>query len=234
MHYAGQLANDLPISRDQKFISTANLALGIALANSVPNPFAGLLPGTILNGKTTTLEQTLLPYPQYGGFSKIETNGTSNYNGLQVRFEKRVSDGFHLLASYTYSKSMVTGYLNDQDTALRHWINPYDLPQVLTIASGYNLPSFENNSNMLLRQALGGWALNVIYTYTSGQLYAAQGGVQSTGLNPRIPHPTRAQEFNICTITTTGALQNCTGNEQPAWSITKPFTLITSLHILAV
>ena len=94
---------------------------------------------------------------------------------------------------------MVTGYLNDQDTALRSWIDPYDLPHVLTISSGYELPFFQRSSNRLLKQALGGWALNVIYSYSSGQLFAAPAGVQSTGLSPRILNPTRAHEFNTCT-----------------------------------
>jgi hypothetical protein len=59
----------------------------------------------------------------------------------------------------------------------------------------------------------------------AGKMYGAPGGVQSTGINPRISHPTRAHNFNTCTITVSGTLQNCTYETQPAWSITKPFTL---------
>ncbi|HEY4382751.1 MAG TPA: TonB-dependent receptor [Acidobacteriaceae bacterium] len=225
MHYVGQLTNNIPNTRNQNFTSVANLALGNSLNTGVPNPFAGLLPGTSLNGATVPRQQTLLPYPQYTNFNAIFTNGTTAYNGLQVRFEKRVTHGFHMLVSYTYSKSMVTGYLNDQDTTLRSWIDHYDLPQVLTISGGYNLPWFAHSTNFAAREFLSGWAANIIYSYSAGELYAAPTGVQATGVNPHIANPTRVHFFNTCTLTTTGARQNCVGSEQPAWAINQPFTL---------
>ena len=48
---------------------------------------------------------------------------------------------------------------------------------------------------------------------------------QSAVINPRISNPTRVREFNTCTITISGTLYNCVVNEQPAWSITEPYTL---------
>ena len=35
------------------------------LTANVANPFAGLLPGTTLNGSTVQLQQLLLPFPQF-------------------------------------------------------------------------------------------------------------------------------------------------------------------------
>ena len=56
-------------------LSVPNLALGDAtqggnpnyLNTQVPNPFAGLLPGTSLNNATVTRQQLLLPYPEFTG-----------------------------------------------------------------------------------------------------------------------------------------------------------------------
>jgi hypothetical protein len=236
VRYVGQLTGNLPLSRNPNFISVANLALGTALNRSVANPFAGQVPGTALNGATTTVQQTLLPFPQYAppptinaysssSFTEIFNTGTTSYNALQLRIEKRVSHGFHFLLSYTFQKSILTGYLNNQDTYLRSWIDQYDLPQILTISTGYTLPFFANSSNGFLRQSLGGWSGNLILTASSGQLFAAPTGVQATGLNPHIANPTRDHAFNTCTLTVAGTLQNCVSNEQPAWAINKPFTL---------
>jgi hypothetical protein len=228
-HYVGQLTNNIPNTRNQNFTSVANLALGNALNTAVPNPFAGLLPGTTLNGATISRQQSLLPFPQYTTFSEIFTNGTTAYNSLQVRYEKRVSHGFHVLVAYTLSKSMVTGYLNDQDTNLRSEIDRYDLPEVLTISGGYTLPFFAHSSHFALREALSGWAANIIYSYSAGELFGAPAGVQATGLNPHIANPTRAHAFNTCTITVSGTMQNCVNGEQPAWRINQPFALNNTL-----
>ncbi|HWB32184.1 MAG TPA: TonB-dependent receptor [Acidobacteriaceae bacterium] len=225
VHYVGQLTDNLPMTRNQNYTSLANLALGNALNTSVPNPFAGQLPGTSLNGATISRQQSLLPYPQYTTFNEIFTNGHSAYNGLQVRYEKRITHGFHYLVSYTYSKNMLTAYLNDQDTYPRSEIDHYDLPHVLTISGGYNLPFFAHSSHVLAREFLSGWSANIIYNYSSGELFGVPSGVQATGVNPHIPNPTRAHFFNTCTITVAGTLQNCVGNEQPAWAINKPFAL---------
>jgi hypothetical protein len=224
LRYVGQLTNNLPNSRNQNFTSIANLALGNKLNTTVVNPFAGQLPGTSLNNPTITLQQSLLPFPQYTSFNRIITNGTTNYNGLQARVEKRLTDGLNVRVSYSYSKSMVTGYLNDQDTDLRNWIDPLGLTHNLTIAGGYALPFF-NKGNKVLQQTLGGWSTNVIVSKSSGMLYGAPGGVQATGINPRVANPTFQREFDTCTLTTSGTRQNCIGDEPAVWTITPAFTL---------
>lgn len=92
--YVGQISDNLPTSRNVNFLSVANLALGNQLNTQVPNPFAGALPGTFLNGPTYSLEQSLLPYPQYGSFSENLNDLSTDYNGLQLRLEKRLSSQF--------------------------------------------------------------------------------------------------------------------------------------------
>jgi hypothetical protein len=137
--------------------------LGNQLNTIVANPFAGLLPGTTFNSSTITLQQSLLPCRQYSTFNRIITNGTTNYNGIQARLEKRLTNGLNVRVSYSFAKSMVSGYLNDQDVALRHWLDSLAVPQNLTGAGGYALPFFKTG-NKLLTQTLGGWSTNLILT----------------------------------------------------------------------
>jgi hypothetical protein len=94
--YNGRFGRDLPTSYNRDSVSFGQyLQFGASLTGtSVPNPYANLLPGTGLNGATMTLQQSLLPYPQFTGIT--ETNmaiGTSKYNSVVVQFEKRLSHG---------------------------------------------------------------------------------------------------------------------------------------------
>jgi len=43
----------------------------------------------------------LPPYPEYALVLSQDKNRSSNYNGLQVRLEKRMSHGLSLLGAYT-------------------------------------------------------------------------------------------------------------------------------------
>jgi hypothetical protein len=225
VHYVGQITNSLANYRNPNFTSVADLARGNSLNDQLPNPFAGLLPGTSLNSATWSRQQSLLPFPQYTDITQVNTDGSTNYNGLQVRFEKRLTHGLNFLGSYTYSKSMLTGYLNDQDTFQTHYLDPNDQPHVFSISGGYELPFFKERHNGIVKEALGGWSTNIILSKTSGALFALTTGVQATGVNPRISNPTRQKYFNTCTITTGGALQNCDPGQSPVWAITQPFSL---------
>ncbi|MCC6343390.1 MAG: TonB-dependent receptor [Bryobacterales bacterium] len=51
--------------------------------------------------------QARRPLPQFGPVTRyIQADSTSNYNGLQTRFERSFSSGLSVLATYTYSSSL--------------------------------------------------------------------------------------------------------------------------------
>ncbi len=51
-------------------------------------------------------EQSRRLYPGYGNVSVVDSAINSNYNGLQLTVEKRLSAGLSILANYTWSKDM--------------------------------------------------------------------------------------------------------------------------------
>src|SRR6202030_1659013 len=107
--------NHLPdFSQQLDALPDKYLSLGSNLISQVQNPFVGLLGSanhtTLNTSPTVQLQQLLLPYPQYTGYS-IGAAGWSgsDYNSLQVKLEKRMRGSGTLLVSYTVSKMLTTG-----------------------------------------------------------------------------------------------------------------------------
>jgi hypothetical protein len=167
-----QYLSTLPV-RDQATIT--------ALTASVQNPFAGL--ATSQNGTATSVSQLLARFPEFpsgtGSFGTgvIENNapaGSSFYESLNVRFEKRFSGGLSFIGNYIHSKLIERlVYLNDTDTAPEKRISPFDHPNRFVTALVYQLP-FGRGKKYLSGVShwqdliVGGWGLNGIYTYQTG------------------------------------------------------------------
>jgi hypothetical protein len=171
--YVGSRTHGLGVSKQVDDISAAQLALGTAYLNTaVPNPFAGLLPGTGLNGPTTTRRQLLRPFPQFTGITRNETPiGHEWYNSFQLQVQKRLSHGFHALLTYTFSTTMgAVSYLNNQfaDNQLERARVAEDLPHRASIFAGYTVPFFQK-SHGILRALLAGWQAQLIAVFQSGR-----------------------------------------------------------------
>jgi hypothetical protein len=144
------------------------------LTANIPNPFAGLLPGTSLNGSTIQRQQLLRPYPQFASISMRDYQGYSWYNSLQVRLERRFSRGFTTLVGYSLSKKMdATEYLNPSDPLPYRTISAMDRPHQLSFSAIYELPfgkgrQFASGINRLGDALIGGWQIGSVYQYNSG------------------------------------------------------------------
>jgi hypothetical protein len=162
----------LPV-RDQATIT--------ALTTTATNPFSGL--ATSQNTASTTVEQLLARFPQFpvgsGSFStgvieNNETIGSSFYESLNVRFQKRFSQGMTFVANYVHSRleEKIT-YLNDTDTQLEKRVSPFDHPNRFVTALVYQLPfgrgqKFGSSQPRWVDAAIGGWGFNMIYTAQTG------------------------------------------------------------------
>ena len=231
--YNGRFGRALPSSYNRNSISAAQFQqLGASLTGTnVANPYAGLLPGTALNGATLTLQQSLLPYPQFTGVT--ETNmalGTSKYQSLVLQFEKRLSRGLSVMMNGTFGKNTTfNSYLNNGMDAPGRFItrDGGTPPHVFNLVFTYTENLFQGRSR-LLKSALNGWQVSGYSQWVSGALLNV-GGAYFTGVNPTLPNPTFKRWFNTCTLNqNTNLRQNCTSDTEPvAWLIQKPFTLNT-------
>ena len=204
-------------SRNLDQIDPANLQLGNALLQSVPNPFFGTIATGPLSGPTVPRQQLLLPYPQYngvsGGWSSL---GYSIYHAFALKIEKRFSQNFSLLAAYTLSK-IIDGAVGNggavrpggaNDFGILNWYNLRaerskgieDVPQRLVLTALWELP-FAKQGNPVKRFVLGGWHFNAISTIESGRSIALNSGGNNrpnvvAGQNPISGDRSLARWFN--------------------------------------
>ena len=241
--FAGNDATQLSVSKAVNYLPRSYYALpgnaipvpSATLLAQVTNPMAGKITGSSLSNATISQQSLYVPYPEFGGLTEsTHAIGTSLYNSLQISVEKRIGAGLQGRLSYTWDKIMqATSYLNDQDDwSMLARTQASEPTQVLTFSMTYMLPIL-NNSKGLLHNVLGGWEANGIIRYLNGSLVGGQGGVYSTGLNPKLDNRTYQQWFNTCTINTSGARQNCIdANQAVAFIQTPSYTLRTLSTVL--
>lgn len=118
------------------------------------------------------------PYPQYGYIGQIFANGTSKYNGLEAKYQRRPGEsGLSLLVAFTYAKSW------DDASGGREATSPYvpagfnwgrgqaSIPGRLAITPGYRSPFGPRGRHLTSGPAgkiLGDWSLLGIYSWQAG------------------------------------------------------------------
>jgi hypothetical protein len=121
------------------------------------------------------LQQALRPYPHYSGnISGTSLSGHSTWNALETSFEKRFSDGFYALASYTFSKLLnaETGMIEFNNLTEKA-ISGQDRPHVFALSYIFELPvgkgkKFLNDAHPVVQGLLGNWTISAVQRYQSG------------------------------------------------------------------
>src|SRR5581483_11286828 len=149
-----------------------------ALSNTtnVTNPFLGILPPASTLGQGSTVKYTQLQkaYPQFSTVTLQRNNdGRLLYHSLQMRLQKRFSNGLQLVANYTHSKAMQ--YLQYSAVNVRQWrtVSPIDYPHMFNVFLTYQLPwgkgrVFGKHWGRALDTLAGGWTLAFTTHYQSG------------------------------------------------------------------
>ncbi|HSP17823.1 MAG TPA: TonB-dependent receptor [Thermoanaerobaculia bacterium] len=180
--YVDSHGTHLPVQRDinalpMQYLSTSrtrDTTQESFLSGSVPNPFAGMMPGTGINGSTVSRSQLLRPYPQFGTIFMEEYTGSDRYKAGSLRVEKRFSGHNSILVQYTRSKTTdKLNFLNGTDGVLEDRISPNDRPNRASIGGTIDLPFgaghyWGSDWKGLAEAALGGWSVSATYQYQSG------------------------------------------------------------------
>jgi hypothetical protein len=199
-------------------------SLGATLQNTVPNPYAGIVPGS-LGAARITLQQSLYAFPYYTTVTVRNPHlGDSIYHSGLVRVEKRFSQGLTFLASYTKAKLIsdsiatpigfgnveqvtTTSYQNIYNRAAERSLDPTDVSQRLVLSGVYELPIGRgrklNISNAVLNAIAGGWQVNSVAVLQTGVPIVITGAnnqlatrPNSTGQSAKLSNPSASQWFN--------------------------------------
>jgi len=188
--YAGLHGVHLPQGAFQlDSLPSQYLSMGAALTTQVDNPLYGLIQNGPFSQPKVQQGLLLMPFPQYtslpdpGGY-----RGNSTYHSLQVKAEKRFSDGGSLLASYTFSKVIsdvetlttwldtangVSGIQNWNDFRSERALTSFDSRQRLTVSYVVDLPfgkgkRYFSGVNGLRDRLVSGWGINGVSTFQEG------------------------------------------------------------------
>jgi hypothetical protein len=172
--------------------------------------------------------QTLLPV------------GKSNYNAFQAKVERRYSNGWSVLAAYTYAHSLDNGPAPFNLTSRSAPQSPFDLdPEYATstadikhnvaLSNHIELPfgrgkRYLHSTGLLMDALVGGWQLNSIASFHTGtpvNIISNSGYADYPGLRPNLvpgQNPTLPRhERTIAKWFNTGAFTNTPGqsNSEP-------------------
>ncbi len=191
--YIGNHSVHLPFSTQldsipHQYLSTSTSrdnTLNSLLTSTVPNPFQGLLPNsTSLNGATITLAQLLLKFPQYpvpstpsstsNGIVQQYTNaGSSYFNSLNIRTQKRFTHGVTFIQNFAYSNLIErVSYLNDGDLAPEKRVGGDSRTLRETLAASWDVPIGRGRmihpASKIINAIIGDWSANGSVTFQSG------------------------------------------------------------------
>jgi hypothetical protein len=132
------------------------------------------------------------PNPSFGQVNLTDNTATSDYQALQLKFERRLSRGLQALASYTWSHSIdisstdaFSNYLSTPNSVAKPNIDrdnsDFDIRNAFTAGVTYNLPSPQ--SNAIAHAALGGWSVDsFIFARTAPPVDVLSGIVFADGI----------------------------------------------------
>jgi hypothetical protein len=178
---------------------------GYANAAPTPSPM-GTAPSVIDTQRAVPFMLANLHY--------TEAIGSSHYNALQTKFERRLTNGLQTLVSYTWSKSIdnTSGYFGVEDgsgsrSSVQNFFDPksnegpsgFDIPHFFSWYTVWELPVGTGKRWLKTGPAawvLGNWSLNSIFQARSGQPFnigvtsdvANIGGTGSSGLTYARPN----------------------------------------------
>lgn len=117
------------------------------------------------------------PNPSISQAFLVSNNGSSDYDALQLQFQRRLAGGLEALASYTWSHSIDTASAGSSFVTTNAFIpsgaaisnrgpSDFDIRDALSLALTYQIPS--KKFGTFANAVVGGWALsNVVQARTS-------------------------------------------------------------------
>jgi outer membrane receptor protein involved in Fe transport len=195
VNYVGSLNRKLPIYEDlnpPQFNITASNTSGASCTDLTKACAYGNTSSTVNNRRPLNSSfGTSATAPLYSNVYNLQSNQNSNYNGLQVNVEKRLSHNFSARGFYIWSKTLASNALDGTNLA-SNFVDP-NFPQLeahqrsdqdrrnTMTASFVWTPDYFSAYNRFVRTALNGWTVTGIITTNSGQPFTVTTGTDVNG-----------------------------------------------------
>ena len=163
--------------------------------------------------------------PNFGSVRTMFYEGQSYYNALELQLAQRMSHGFQLQGTYTWSKSIDTSSatvagdsfgnsissLPWYDLRLDRGLSDFNVGRTLVVNGVWDVPTPKSMSGPS-RWALGGWELGIIFTASDGVPFTPTWGTGSDPSNTNNgddwAFPNRLSGSGCSTLTNPGNVQN--------------------------
>jgi hypothetical protein len=162
----------------------------LAVAYNINQAYAG--PGTAASR---------FPFQGFNTITYQDSMGNSTYNSLQLRVQRRYSNGISLLMSFTWSKSIDLGsgslvadltFRNVDNVGWERAVSSGSVPHRFVTSYTYTLPVGHGKrfspGNRLLGGVIGDWQLNGITTIRDGQPFTPVLNVSSANTGAARPN----------------------------------------------
>jgi hypothetical protein len=148
-----------------------------------------------------TLGLKLRPNQQFALITYLSNEGDSNYHAAQFTLRRRFSSGLGLSMAYTFGKSIDNqsvdpvgassggglstttsrAVIDNRSWSLERGRSDFDRSHVLQAASVWEVPlgkgrRFLGSSKGVVNQVLGGWTINSIFAFMSGEPFSVRSG----------------------------------------------------------
>ncbi|HXT61611.1 MAG TPA: TonB-dependent receptor [Pyrinomonadaceae bacterium] len=171
--------------------------------------------------ENNTLGLKLRPNQQFSRITYLDNSGDSNYHAAQFTLRRRFTSGFGLSLAYTFGKSIdnqsvdpvgstsggaLTNTTSRAPMDIRNFRldrgrSDFDRRQILQGATVWEVPvgkgkHFLASSSGIVNHILGGWTINTLFNYMTGEPFSVMAGGDSTaapgGRTANAAHTSRA------------------------------------------
>jgi hypothetical protein len=183
------------------------------------NPAVPLSPGVF----PAVFKQTNRTNPKFASVTAAQFDGNADYNALQVTLKRRSASGLQYQVFYTYSKSIDTkssisgGETRQEPNVVLDSLNPgrdrgrssFDARQNLVFTTTYPFPfKFQQK---VVGAILGGWTVNGIGTFRTGEPFTGRYGSNRSANGDRWSPDRPNLNPGVSPNPTSGVSAGCTG-----------------------
>jgi hypothetical protein len=194
VRYVGTRGIHLPVQ--QQINVQPKVSSSLFLPTFVTPPDAGTVAGLSTTLAQIQAQPRIIPAFSNAGFvngiTSFQPFGQSIYHGLQTQLRHSFSNGFQMLAAYTWSHAEDNSTAdvfstvltprrpqNSQNFAADLSNSALDRRHRLTLEAIYDVQYFKNGSNWFTKNVLGNWELVPQWQLQSGEWFTPQSGIDS-------------------------------------------------------